>query len=28
VLTGAGLTLYRLVQDKLTGSWFLEGTYD
>jgi protein ImuB len=28
VLTGAGLTLYRLVQDKLAGGWFLEGTYD
>jgi len=24
----SGLALYRLVQDKLTGSWFLEGTYD
>jgi len=24
----AGLVLYRLVQDKLSGSWFVEGTYD
>jgi protein ImuB len=24
----AGLVLYRLVQDKLSGNWFLEGTYD
>ena len=24
----SGLALYRLVQDKLSGSWFLEGTYD
>jgi protein ImuB len=23
-----GLVLYRLVQDKLSGNWFLEGTYD
>jgi len=23
-----GLALYRLVQDKLSGSWFLEGMYD
>jgi protein ImuB len=23
-----GLVLYRLVQDKLSGSWFVEGTYD
>ena len=23
-----GLVLYRLVQDKLTGNWFVEGTYD
>jgi len=23
-----GLLLYRLVQDKLSGNWFLEGTYD
>ena len=23
-----GLGLYRLVQDKLSGHWFLEGTYD
>lgn len=23
-----GLTLYRLVQDKLNGNWFVEGTYD
>jgi protein ImuB len=23
-----GLALYRLVQDKLSGNWFLEGTYD
>ena len=23
-----GLVLYRLVQDKLSGHWFLEGTYD
>ena len=24
----AGLVLYRLVQDKLSGNWFIEGTYD
>jgi protein ImuB len=24
----AGLVLYRLVQNKLSGNWFLEGTYD
>ena len=23
-----GLVLYRLVQDKLSGNWFVEGTYD
>jgi protein ImuB len=23
-----GLVLYRLVQDKLSGNWFIEGTYD
>jgi len=23
-----GLVLYRLVQDKLNGNWFVEGTYD
>ena len=23
-----GLVLYRLVQDKLSGKWFVEGTYD
>jgi protein ImuB len=28
VPTEAGLVLYRLVQDKLRGKWFLEGTYD
>jgi protein ImuB len=28
VPTETGLALYRLVQDKLTGNWFLEGTYD
>src|SRR5882762_1378153 len=26
--TDNGLVLYRLVQDKLSGHWFLEGTYD
>jgi hypothetical protein len=25
---GSGLVLYRLVQDKLNGHWFLEGMYD
>jgi hypothetical protein len=24
----SGLALYRLVQDKLSGNWFLEGMYD
>ena len=24
----SGLVLYRLVQDKLSGNWFVEGTYD
>jgi hypothetical protein len=24
----SGLVLYRLVQDKLSGTWFVEGTYD
>ena len=28
VYTGSGLVLYRLVQDKLSGNWFVEGTYD
>jgi len=28
VSTGTGLVLYRLVQDKLSGNWFVEGTYD
>jgi len=26
--TQSGLVLYRLVQDKFSGKWFLEGTYD
>jgi protein ImuB len=28
VTAETGLVLYRLVQDKLSGKWFLEGTYD
>jgi protein ImuB len=28
VSAGTGLVLYRLVQDKLNGNWFVEGTYD
>jgi hypothetical protein len=28
VPAGSGLVLYRLVQDKLSGNWFVEGTYD
>ena len=28
VPTDTGLVLYRLVQDKLSGTWFLEGMYD
>ncbi|HMD18250.1 MAG TPA: DNA polymerase Y family protein [Terriglobales bacterium] len=28
VYVGTGLVLYRLVQDKLSGNWFVEGTYD
>jgi protein ImuB len=28
VPTETGLVLYRLVQDKLSGNWFVEGTYD
>jgi protein ImuB len=28
VLAEAGLVLYRLVQDKLGGNWFIEGMYD
>jgi len=28
VSTETGLVLYRLVQDKLSGKWFVEGTYD
>jgi protein ImuB len=28
VSVGAGLILYRLVQNKLGGNWFVEGTYD
>jgi len=28
VSAGSGLVLYRLVQDKLSGNWFVEGTYD
>jgi len=28
VSAGTGLVLYRLVQDKLSGNWFVEGTYD
>jgi protein ImuB len=28
VAAGTGLVLYRLVQDKLSGNWFVEGTYD
>jgi protein ImuB len=28
VVAESGLVLYRLVQDKLKGNWFVEGTYD
>jgi len=28
VVAESGLVLYRLVQDKLNGNWFVEGTYD
>ncbi len=28
VSVDSGLVLYRLVQDKLSGNWFVEGTYD
>jgi len=28
VVAESGLVLYRLVQDKLNGNWFIEGTYD
>ena len=28
VSVGAGLVLYRLVQNKLGGNWFVEGIYD
>src|SRR6202051_1196162 len=28
VTAGTGFVLYRLVQDKFSGKWFLEGTYD
>ena len=28
VSSGTGLMLYRLVQDKLSGKWFVEGSYD
>jgi protein ImuB len=28
VYADTGLVLYRLVQDKLSGNWFVEGTYD
>jgi hypothetical protein len=28
VFSDGGLVLYRLVQDKLSGRWFLEGMYD